>query len=146
MPSKPGERVKTDRRDARKLAFFHARQMLTTVRSPSKSDEALRELCRLRDSAKKAERQAKQKLSAFMLRQSRQHPFKSTWTNAHVAWLERQKFELPLLQQSFEFLLQVVMQTTETTAQIEAAIEEASKADELKDMLKVLTASKVSAR
>ena len=137
-PTKPGERVKTDRRDARKLAFNHAKGMLTEVRPPSEKSEALREFCRTRDTAKKAEKKAKQQLLAFLLRQGRQHTFKSTWTKMHVAWLERQKFSSPHLQLAFDYLLQSVTHAIDMTTRVEASIEAAAQDPTVQPMVKAL--------
>ena len=52
VPRKPGERVKTDRRDARKLAELHRAGLLTVVRAPTPAEEAVRDLCRARDDAR----------------------------------------------------------------------------------------------
>ena len=52
VPRKPGERIKTDRRDARKLAELHRAGLLTEVRPPTPAEEAVRDLCRARDGAR----------------------------------------------------------------------------------------------
>ena len=54
VPRKPGERIKTDRRDARKLAELHRSGLLTAVRAPTPAEEAVRDLCRARDDARRA--------------------------------------------------------------------------------------------
>jgi transposase len=67
-PVKPGSRIKTDRRDARKLAELHRAGLLTEVHPPSESDEALRDLCRCRDDVRVDLLRARHRLSKFLLR------------------------------------------------------------------------------
>ena len=71
VPSKSGDRVKTDRRDARKLAHFLRSGDLTEVHVPEEAVEAIRDLERARDDAKCAERAARHQLSKFLLRNER---------------------------------------------------------------------------
>lgn len=92
VPTKAGDRVKTDRRDAKKLAHFLRSGDLTPVYVPSEADEALRDLERAREDAKRAERAARHQLSKFLLRHGR-HWSKSSWTQAHLAWIAQQTFD-----------------------------------------------------
>ena len=68
IPRKPGERIKTDRRDARKLAELLEGGLLTEVHPPTPEDEAVRDLCRAREDAKEDEVQARHRLGKFLLR------------------------------------------------------------------------------
>jgi len=87
-------RVKTDRRDACKLARFLRSGDLTSVWVPDEQTEALRDLERARDDARLAERRIKQQLLKFLMRHSRVFTEgKSYWTKTHWAWIRRQKFE-----------------------------------------------------
>jgi transposase len=95
VPKKPGERIKTDRRDAVKLARNHRSGELVAVTIPDEACEAIRDLERARDDAKKAERVARQQLSKFLLRHGRHYPGKTTWTDAHRAWIAGQQFAEP---------------------------------------------------
>lgn len=126
-PKKPGERVKTDRRDARKLAEFLQAGLLTEVHPPSEEDEALRELSRARQSVCEDVRAAKQKLSAFMLRHGRRFDgTKSNWTQKHYEWLEAQRFEHRYLQYAFDTRLRALMQANDRLAEADRMLEEAS--------------------
>lgn len=128
IPRKPGERIKTDRRDATKLAEYLRAGLLTEVRPPTVEDEARRELSRARAAAKDDEKTAKHRLSKFLLRQGRVfRGGKSSWTGLHFAWLEKQRFEQPGLQTTFETLLWALEQAQLRVAKVEAAIEEASQ-------------------
>lgn len=99
IPKKAGERVKTDRRDALKLARLLRSGDLTAVWVPDKDQEAMRDLTRARDDMKSQERKARQQLNAFVLRQGHHWPSgKKRWTKTHFNWLESIVFEQPWLQ------------------------------------------------
>jgi len=93
VPSQPGARVKTDRRDAVKLARFHRSGDLTEVYVPDVATEAMRDLERARDDAKNAERVARHQLSKFLLRHGRRYAKPTSWTCAHMDWIRTQTFE-----------------------------------------------------
>ena len=92
VPVQAGNRVKTDARDAIKLARFHRSGDLTEVHVPEPATEAMRDLERSRDDAKKAERVVRHQLSKFLLRQDRRYEGK-TWTEKHLTWARQQIFE-----------------------------------------------------
>ncbi len=99
IPRKAGERIKTDRRDAIKLATFLRSGELTPVWVPDAEQEAMRDLTRARDDMKSQERKARQQLNAFVLRHGHHWPRgKSRWTKTHYNWLESIAFEQPYLQ------------------------------------------------
>jgi len=93
VPVQVGNRVKTDRRDAVKLARFLRSGDLTAVSVPDVATEAMRDLERARDDAKRVERSARHQLSKFLLRHGRSYPGKTTWTALHLAWVSTQHFE-----------------------------------------------------
>lgn len=95
IPVQPGARVKTDRRDARNLAHYLRSGNLTAIYVLDPTTEAIRDLERARDDAKRAERSARQQLSKFLLRHGRQFAGKSTWGPAHLTWLAGQAFDEP---------------------------------------------------
>ena len=93
IPKKSGERIKTDRRDALKLARLQRAGELTGIWVPDEEQEAMRDLCRARDDMKSQERKASQQLNAFVLRHGHHWPSgKTRWTAAHYNWLESLKF------------------------------------------------------
>ena len=93
IPKKPGERIKTDRRDARKLAQTLRSGDLTAVWVPDDEQEAMRDLTRARNDMKAQERKARQQLNAFVLRHGHAWPSNKTrWTQTHYNWLESLKF------------------------------------------------------
>jgi len=93
IPKKPGERIKTDRRDAGKLSRFLRSGDLTAVWVPDEEQEAMRDLTRSRDDFKGQERKARQQLNAYVLRHGHAWPSNRTrWTKTHCNWLEALKF------------------------------------------------------
>ena len=86
IPRKPGERIKTDRRDAINLAKQHLAGELTPVWVPDQAHEAIRDLVRARQAAVRTLRQARQQLSGFQLRHGR-HYHRPAWTQLHRRWL-----------------------------------------------------------
>jgi transposase len=93
IPTKAGDRVKTDRRDAEKLARFHRSGELTAIHVPEPATEAMRDLERARDAAKRTERTARHQISKFLLRHGMVYEGKTAWTEAHLEWIGKQKFE-----------------------------------------------------
>ena len=93
VPVQAGDRVKTDRRDAVKLARFLRSGDLTEVYVPDAATEAMRDLERGRDDAKKSERVARHHLSKFLLRHGRLYPGKTAWTARHLDWIRSQHFD-----------------------------------------------------
>jgi transposase len=94
IPQKPGQRIKTDRRDAIRLAQLFRAGELTSVYVPKEEDEALRDLVRAREDVKEDELRAKHRLTKFLLRHSI-HPPKGVrkWIKKYYDWLNTLKFE-----------------------------------------------------
>lgn len=114
-PRRPGDRVKTDRRDARLLARALRAGDLTAVVVPEAGTEALRDLVRAREDAKHAERTARHQLDKFLLRHDRRFPGKTAWTGVHLLWISQQRFELPAQQ---HVLLEMLAGVQEATARV----------------------------
>ena len=120
IPVKPGDRVKTDRRDSESLARLHRAGELTAVWVPGPEQEAVRDLTRAREDTKALERQAKQRLSAFLLRHGRLYAAgKTKWTKAHSQWLMTLKFEAPVQQNVFQEYVDTVAHLTGRVAALE---------------------------
>lgn len=94
IPVKPGQRVKTDRRDARKLAELLRADMLTPVRPPTPQQESARDLCRCREDAVQDLTRARHRLSKWLLRRGLDHQGRH-WTLKHRAWLRGLRFDDP---------------------------------------------------
>jgi transposase len=95
IPRKPGDRIKTDRRDANNLARLHRAGELTAVWIPDAAHEAMRDLVRARLAAVRSLRQARQQLSGFLLRHGC-HYSRPAWTQMHRRWLAGLRFEQPI--------------------------------------------------
>jgi transposase len=125
IPKRPGDRVKTDRRDAVGLAKLHRAGELTAVWVPDAGHEAMRDLVRARLDAVHALRRARQQLSGFLLRQGC-HYGRPSWTKLHRRWLSGLHFE----QAAHHLVLEDYIQAVETatarrdrlTAQIAAML------------------------
>jgi len=92
IPVKPGERVKTDRRDARKLAEYLRAGTLTEVHPPTPEQEAARDLCRCREDVRQDLERSRHRMGKLLLRRALIHPGRA-WTQAHRAWLRSLRFE-----------------------------------------------------
>lgn len=87
IPKKSGDRVKTDRRDAVRLASLHRAGELSAVYVPEPADEAMRDLSRARQDAVIATKKAKQRLKAFLLRNNIRYSGRKAWSQAYFRWL-----------------------------------------------------------
>ena len=108
IPVKSGDRVKTDKRDAKKLARLFRAGELTAVHIPDQADEVIRDLCRARTDAVDAQTRAKQRLSSFLLRNGHHYTGKSSWTDAHLRYLRELVLNDPIQKLILEEYLQTV--------------------------------------
>lgn len=123
VPVKAGDRVKTDRRDARKLARSYRAGDLTPVWVPDPAHEALRDLVRAREAAKKDQLRARHRLGKLLLRHGRRAPTKLTaWTQAHLRWVKSVRFDHPAQEATFLDYLHEVEHVAARVARLEAAI------------------------
>jgi transposase len=125
IPRKPGERIKTDRRDAVSLARLDRAGELTAVWVPGRDQEAMRDLSRAREDMKTVDRQLRQRLSGFLLRHQRTYPGKQPWTQAYWRWLESQRFETPQQQIVLEEYVEAVRAAQRRTAVLESQLQRA---------------------
>jgi len=126
IPTKPGERVKTDRRDSEKLSRLDRAGELTPVWVPDQEQEAMRDLTRAREDMKGLERITKQRLNAFLLRYGRIYENgKSRWTQAHFRWMEGLKFDVTVQQIVFQEYVDAVKQAEARVAGLEKEMEKA---------------------
>jgi transposase len=96
VPKKPGDRVKTDRRDALKLARSHRSGDLTAVWVPDEDSEALRDLVRQREAAKQDQLRARHRLTKFLLRTGQRPPLGlKAWTERYMRWLGQVRYTQP---------------------------------------------------
>jgi transposase len=127
VPVKAGDRVKTDRRDAAKLARSYRAGDLTPVWVPGPAHEALRDLVRAREAAKKDQLRARHRLGKFLLRHGRRPPVKvKPWTQAYWGWVKRAvHFEQPAQEATLLDYLHEVDHVVGRLARLERAIDEA---------------------
>ena len=103
VPVRAGDRVKTDRRDAKKLVALHRAGLLRYVSPPSVETEGLRDLLRCRDDLRCARTAARHRVAKQLLRHGRVfREGKKSWTKAHRAWVARQCLEDPLARLALE--------------------------------------------
>ena len=127
IPVKPGDRVKTDRRDAEKLARCYRAGDLTAVWVPDAAHEALRDLVRAREAAKSDQLRARNRLSKFLLRQGRRAPEGTqAWTGKYLKWVKEQvRFEQPAQEATLLDYLHEVEHAGERIERLEKSIDTA---------------------
>jgi transposase len=125
IPKKPGDRVKTNRRDAVTLVKLLRAGELTAVWVPDRHHEAMRDLTRARETAVMDLRRKRQQVSAFLLRQGLHYPGKDTWGKKHMNWLTSQKLEFLEQRIAFEEMMLAVRQAQERLERLEQAVHSA---------------------
>jgi transposase len=121
-PRKPGERIKTDRRDALMLARYLRAGELTPVTIPDARDEALRDLSRAREDAVRARLKARQQLKALLLRHGQRYEGKTSWTAAHERYLGEVSFEHPAQNIAYAEYRAAVRDANDRVERLEAAL------------------------
>jgi transposase len=145
VPVKAGDRVKTDRRDAEKLARCYRAGDLTPVWVPTPAHEAVRDLVRAREDAREDQQRARQRLGKFLLRHGWKPPedIKKNWTNKHMDWVKRQvRFEQPASQAAFLDYVHEVEHAADRLQRMEKAIDDAIAAApaEIQEVVQALQA------
>lgn len=130
IPRKPGDRVKTDKKDAEKLARLHRMGELSTVCVPTPTQEALRDLVRSREDAREDLMRRRHRLSKFLLRQGRRYEGRK-WTQGHVSWIRSQTFADNNSETVLGEYIVAIEQERERIRRLEERIEEESKSKEL---------------
>ncbi|MEM5317016.1 IS110 family transposase [Paraburkholderia sp. JHI869] len=125
IPRKPGERVKTDRRDAIKLVRSLRAGDLSAVYVPGVDDEAFRDLARAWVSAKDDLRRARQRLKAFLLSHGVGYTGRPDWGPAHRRWISQYSFDSAWQQLAFEELRRTIEDRLAQCDRLEAALREA---------------------
>lgn len=140
VPAKPGDRVKTDRRDAVKLARFLRSGDLTPIHVPDAATEAMRDLERAREDARRAEHAVRQQLAKFLLRHGRHYPGKTRWTSKHLEWIRWQKFENEAQQRALEDYLKSVEDQHERVERLTRSVVELVESWSLRPLVYALQA------
>jgi transposase len=120
IPRRPGDRIKTDRRDAGHLAVLYRAGALTPIHMPTEQEEAARDLLRCREDIRADLLRARHRLSKFLLRHGRRFTgTKKAWSQRHGAWLRTQTWPLPALEQTHAAYLRTVDEALARLATVE---------------------------
>lgn len=126
-PRKPGERIKTNRRDARKLAELHRAGMLTLITVPDRRQESVRDLLRARGDVRKNVLSARHRLSKFLLRQGRRYRDGSTWKAGHWSWIRAQEMPEPYDQTVLDHYIEALEALQEQLKTLDAHVQDAAR-------------------
>jgi len=140
IPKKPGDKVKTDRRDAVELARLLRSGDLTAVHVPSVEDEAIRDLCRARDAARVTGKDAKLRLKAFLLRLGLHYVGRATWNDAHRRYLAKVVCPTPTQQVVFQESVRAVDEQVDRRQRLDAELLERAPAWRLAPVVDALQA------
>ena len=140
IPKKPGDKVKTDRRDAVDLARLLRSGDLTRVYVPTVEDEAIRDLCRARDAARLTLKNAKLRLKAFLLRLGRHYVGRADWNEAHRRYLAKVICPTPAQQIVFQESVRAVDEQVDRVQRLEAELLERGPAWRLYPVVQALQA------
>ena len=123
IPKKPGDKVKTDKRDALKLAKLLKSEDLTPIYVPEPEDEAVRDLSRLRQTAMEDLKDAKYQLKAFLLRNNIQCKTKDNWSLKHLRWLTELILPTPCQQIVLQEAIQKISERTNRLKRLDNELE-----------------------
>jgi transposase len=135
---KPGDRVKTDRRDARKLLTQFVAGQLTEVFTPDAAQEADRELTRCRQSAQEDLRRARQRLNSLLIRHGYVYPEGSHWTDKHTRWLKALELDPPMLHTVFEEYSSEIEHGAQRLASLDKQVESLAASERYRPAVKAL--------
>jgi transposase len=127
IPVRVGDRVKTDRRDAEKLARLFRAGELTSIRVPTESEEALRDLMRCREDVREDVQRHRHRLLKFLLRHGHVFAGGGHWTLAHWTWLRARRFDQALAQAVFVEYLGSLEATMLRLASLDRQIDEVAE-------------------
>lgn len=125
VPRKPGDRVKTDRRDAEQLARLYRAGELCAIYVPDPQDEAIRDLIRARFQVSRQQHRARQQLKMFLLRHNIRYGGKTSWNAAHLRYLAQIKMPFPVQQIVFQEMLNVISEASTRLERLDQQIERA---------------------
>ena len=137
MPSTPKE-IKTDRRDALKIAQCLAYGTYSPVHVPTDQDNAVKEFIRMRDDAQALLKQTKQQINAMCLRHGFSYPEKSRWTGKHLKWLRELELGNAILQETLAEYLVTYAQLSDKLERLDQRIEELAKQKDYAEKVKKL--------
>ena len=138
VPRKPGERVKTDRRDAKKLLMLFKAGLLTEVHAPDEQAEAARELTRLRETAKENLKRIRHQLLKFLTRHGYVYRDGHHWTQKHITWIRTLKFTEPMLTKTFENYFEEMIYCIGRLENLDSEVEKLADSEEYKEIVGLL--------
>ena len=139
-PIQAGDRVKTDRRDAAKLAHYLRMGGLVAIDLPGCEQEALRDLVRAREDALWSQHKVRQQLKCFLLRHGRTWSGRSSWTHRHLEWIRSQRFESETQRQVLEEYFHEVVHAAERICYLTGLIQQAVQAAPFAPLYRALQA------
>jgi transposase len=122
-PRRPGQRVKTDRRDAAKLVRLFRAGELTAIHVPDECEEAVRDLVRCRDDVRRDVLRWRHRVLKLLARHGRTYLAGRNWSQAHWRWIREQRFEQPPLERAFEATLFTLEQALARQAELDKELE-----------------------
>ena len=122
-PRRPGQRIKTDRRDAGKLVHLFRAGELTPIHVPDEAEEAGRDLVRCRDDVRRDVLRWRHRLLKVLDRHGRVYRAGKNWSRGHWTWIRDQRFDLPALQRAFEASLFALEQALARLAELDHEVE-----------------------
>ncbi len=124
IPKKPGDRIKTDRRDALRLATLYRAGDLTPIYIPNADDEAIRDLSRAREDAMLDQKSARQRLKSFLLRHGIRYEGRANWNEAHLRWLTEVIMPTPAQQIAYQEYVNTVTERSHRLERLERMLKQ----------------------
>lgn len=139
IPRRPGDRIKTDRRDAGQLAILYRADALTAIHIPTDQEEAARDLLRCREDMRADLLRARHRLSKFLLRHGRRFTgTKKAWSKRHDVWLRAQTWPIVALDQTHRAYLRAVEEIEARLRDVETEIRALLDREPLRDRVQRL--------
>jgi transposase len=138
IPRKPGERKKTDRRDAKKLLGLFMSDMLTEVCPPDEQQEAARELTRCREAAQENLKRIRHQLQKMLVRHGYVFIDGQHWTQKHYRWLEAIQFDQPLLQEVFDSYFTEMRHCLQRVNTLDKELEKLAQSEDYREAVGIL--------
>lgn len=138
IPSKPGDRIKTDRRDAKKLAALFKAGLLTEVYPPNQQQEAARDLTRLRETAMINRKRIRHQLLKFLIRHGYIYADGDHWTLKHFRWMGSLEFDEPVLCDVFDSYFTELQHCNQRLESIDKQLDQLAQSEPYKEVVGLL--------
>jgi transposase len=137
-PTKPGKRIKTDRRDALRLLAMFKAGLLTEIYVPDPQQEAARELTRVRQTSQENLMRIRHQLTKFLTRHGYIYTEGQHWTQKHFRWLRSLEFEQPLLREVFDNYFTEIQHCMQRLASLDKQLEQLAESEPYKEVVGLL--------